>query len=192
MLFGSWRNDGEYKGNAWQLAPKRLPRPADNQKLYAKSLIERVSKDLLSNLYGNPHSNSTPSAVAGHRIDEIRTKTLRFFNADPEHFDLVFVANASAAIKLVMECFRDYGDENQGRTDGYWYGYHKDSHTSLVGVREATNGTRRCFHNDAEVERWIDGDESEPQHQGPRIGQVGLFAYPGQSNMTGRRLPLTW
>ncbi|GAB7357617.1 hypothetical protein MBLNU459_g0117t1 [Dothideomycetes sp. NU459] len=76
--------------------------------LYAKSLIEEFSADMVSNLYGNPHSASTPSALAGHRVDAVRERALRFFNADPEEWDLVFVANATAAIKLVIECFRDH------------------------------------------------------------------------------------
>nr|OQO19123.1 hypothetical protein B0A51_15000 [Rachicladosporium sp. CCFEE 5018] len=152
--------------------------------LYAKSLIEEFSADLISNLYGNPHSASTPSALAGHRVDAIRERALRFFNADPEHFDLVFVANATAAIKLVIDCFRDHAAASNTPV---WYGYHKDAHTSLVGVRESTK-MHRCFTTDEEVDIWINSGGLG----GPRARQLGLFAYPGQSNMTGRRLPLNW
>jgi len=106
---------------------------------------------LISNLYGNPHSASTPSALAGHRVDTIRDRALRFFNADPEHFDLVFVANATAAIKLVIDCFKDYAAVSNTPV---WYGYHKDAHTSLVGVRESTK-LHRCFATDEEVDIWI-------------------------------------
>jgi len=156
----------------------------NSSQLYAKSLIEEVSADLIKNLYGNPHSSSTPSAVAGHRIDAIRVKALRFFNADPEHWDLVFTANATAAIKLVTECLRD----NAASTNTpIWYGYHKDAHTSLVGIRELTS-MHRCFLSDEEVDTWINSGGMG----GPRARQMGLFAYPGQSNMTGRRLPLSW
>ncbi|KAK3075651.1 hypothetical protein LTR53_000799 [Teratosphaeriaceae sp. CCFEE 6253] len=152
--------------------------------LYAKSLVEEFSADLISNLYGNPHSASTPSALAGHRVDTIRERALRFFNADPEHFDLVFVANATAAIKLVIDCFKDHAATSNTPV---WYGYHKDAHTSLVGVRESTK-MHRCFSTDEEVDIWINSGGLG----GPRARQLGLFAYPGQSNMTGRRLPLSW
>ncbi|KAK0896912.1 hypothetical protein LTR91_010834 [Friedmanniomyces endolithicus] len=152
--------------------------------LYAKSLVEEFSADLISNLYGNPHSASTPSALAGHRVDTIRDRALRFFNADPEHFDLVFVANATAAIKLVIDCFKDYAAVSNTPV---WYGYHKDAHTSLVGVRESTK-LHRCFATDEEVDIWINSGGLG----GPRARQLGLFAYPGQSNMSGRRLPLNW
>ena len=42
---------------------------------------------------------------------------MSFFRADPKHFDIIFVANATAAIKLVAELFRD-------QESGFWYGYH--------------------------------------------------------------------
>jgi molybdenum cofactor sulfurtransferase len=152
--------------------------------IYAKSLVEEFSADLIGNLYGNPHSASSPSALAGHRIDAIRERALRFFNADPDEFDLVFVANATAAIKMTVECIRDYAAASNTPV---WYGYHRDSHTSLVGVRELTK-LHRCFTSDEEVETWINSGGLG----GARSRQIGLFAYPGQSNMTGRRLPLNW
>ncbi|QIX01974.1 hypothetical protein AMS68_007491 [Peltaster fructicola] len=152
--------------------------------LYARSLVEEFSHDLIHNLYGNPHSASKPSALAGQRVDAVRERALRFFNADPEEFDLVFVANATAAIKLVIDCFRDHAAASNTPV---WYGYHKDSHTSLVGIREATK-LHRCFTSDEEVDIWINSGGLG----GPRARQLGLFAYPGQSNMTGRRLPLSW
>ena len=97
---------------------------------------------------------------------------------------MVFVANATAAIKLVIDCFRDHAAASNTPV---WYGYHKDAHTSIVGVRESTK-MHRCFTSDEEVDIWINSGGLG----GPRARQLGLFAYPGQSNMTGRRLPLNW
>lgn len=157
---------------------------SDHFQLYAKSMVEAFSKDLMTNLYGNPHSDSTPSAIAGHRIHAVRKKALCFFNADPGEWDLVFVANATAAIKLTVECVKDHAASTHKQL---WYGYHRDAHTSLVGIRELTP-TNRCFGSDGEVEKWIAGGDTD----GSFPCQLGLFAYPGQSNMTGRRLPLSW
>lgn len=154
--------------------------------LYAKSLIDMFSHNLISNLYGNPHSASKPATLSGDLVDEVREKTLRFFGADPEHFDLVFVANATAGIKLVMESFRDLGATGESAA-GFRYLYHKDAHTSIAGVRE-TASMHHCFHSDEEVEHWLNGSVN-------MLGdgdQPCLFSYPGQSNMTGRRLPLSW
>lgn len=127
----------------------------------------------------------------------MRKKTLEFFGADPNHFDLIFVANATAGIKLVADSFRDLAEST--RSGSFWYGYHKDAHTSLVGVREFTNGNSHCFESDEEVERWLcDPDlvafgEGRGRYDQPQA-QCGLslFAYPGQSNLSGRRLPLSW
>jgi molybdenum cofactor sulfurtransferase len=157
--------------------------------------VDAFAADLNSHLYGNPHSHSTPSEQAGRRIDEVREQALRFFGADPEEFDLIFVANATAAIKLVMDGFRDYRKRGSGMTPKFmqkWtkrsfhYYYHRDSHTSLVGLREFSS-KQYCFHDDAEVEAWI----NKPGPVGASM-PLTLFAYPGQSNMNGRRLPLTW
>ncbi|KAI9696340.1 MAG: hypothetical protein M1820_008182 [Bogoriella megaspora] len=129
-------------------------------------------------------NDSNPSVRAGARIDHIRERALRFFNADPEHFDLVFLANATAAVKLVANAFQDASSDKN--PSNFWFGWHYDAHTSLVGVRELTDGNHECFYSDQQVQKWIEAGAHIQK------GSLGLFAYPGQSNMTGRRLPLSW
>jgi molybdenum cofactor sulfurtransferase len=150
--------------------------------LYSKSLMERFSSDMILTLYGNPHSASLSSQTSTTRIENIRLRALESFRADPAEFDLVFVANATAGIKLVMDAF-------QCLPDGFIYGYHKDSHTSLVGVRETAIASRCLSDND--VENWLH-DEAPLTSAAGINSQKGLFAYPAQSNMDGRRLPLSW
>lgn len=135
----------------------------------------------MSNLYGNPHSASASSQLSTTRIEDIRLKVLHFFRADPEEFDLVFVANATAGIKLVLEAFR----ECEG---GFGYGYHVDSHTSLVGFRENAK-VSRCL-DDEDVRGWLAGLDSLGDETATL--SVNLFAYPAQSNLDGHRLPLSW
>lgn len=165
--------------------------------IYAKSLIDAFTEQMSSNLYGNPHSANRPAERSGRVVDDVRARTLQFLGADSEHFDLVFVANATAGIKLVADGFRDLAENT--RSGDFWYGYHKDSHTSLVGIRELTHGHSHCFESDAEVGRWLEDPEKQLMQAETRGHQVfpphnslGLFAYPAQSNMTGRRLPLSW
>jgi molybdenum cofactor sulfurtransferase len=122
---------------------------------------------------------SASSQLSAQRVDDIRLRALRFFNADPDEFDLVFVANATAGIKMVADAF-------QNSPQGFWYGYHVDAHTSLVGVRELAKMGSRCFVHDDEVNSWISGLGSR------REESLGLFAYPAQSNMNGRRFPMRW
>ena len=152
--------------------------------IYAKSLIENYSRELCTNLFGNPHSASASSQLSSRRIDDARLRVLRFFNADPDEFDVVFVANATAAIKLVADAFRDLDS-------GFRYFYHSEAHTSLVGVRELAARDATCFASDLEVEKWLDnvadGGSTDDDGKIP-----SLFGYPAQSNMTGRRLPLEW
>ncbi|KAK6519173.1 hypothetical protein TWF281_003862 [Arthrobotrys megalospora] len=147
--------------------------------LYPTSLMHRYAQDLTSNLFGNPHSASPSSMLSSERVETVRSRVLKFFNASPEHFDLVFVANATAGIKVVMDGFRDL-------EGGYWYGYHRDSHTSLVGVREHAKASQ-CFQSDDEVDNWI-STPSTPEDD----AITKLVAYPAQSNMNGRRSPLKW
>ncbi|OKP15219.1 Molybdenum cofactor sulfurase [Penicillium subrubescens] len=148
--------------------------------VYAKSMIEEFSRQMTSSLFGNPHSMSSSSQLSTQRTDDIRLRVLKFFNADPEEYDLVFVANATAAIKLVADCFRDSDHR------GFWYGYHTDAHTSLVGVREIAHMGHRCFQSDTDVDSWI-SDLPTLQTKATR-----LIAFPAQSNLNGRRLPLRW
>jgi molybdenum cofactor sulfurtransferase len=113
-----------------------------------------------------------------YEIECIRNQALKYFGFDPELTDLIFTSNTTSAIKLVAETLR----ESQG---GFWYGYHADCHTSLVGVRELAR-EHRCFADDTNVDSWL--------HCERERGRTGscLFAYPAQSNMNGRRLPLRW
>ena len=105
---------------------------------------------------------------------------LEFFRADPAEFDVVFVANATAGIKLVMDSFR--------AEDGFVYAYHKDSHNSLIGVREVALKSR-CLDDNAIEQSITSGSSLLP---GRTEGELQLYAYPAQSNFDGRRLPLSW
>lgn len=141
--------------------------------------MERFSADMISNLYGNPHSASLASQTTSKRIEDARLRLLLLFKADPDEFDVVFVANATAGIKLVMDAFRD-------SEEGYWYGYHRDSHTSLIGAREHAK-EHMCLGSDQELQSWIQSAARDDSMHRQR-----LVAYPAQSNMHGRRLPLDW
>lgn len=157
--------------------------------IYARSLITGFSDAMINNLWGNPHSENLPAKLSGNMVDDIRARTLSFLGADPEHFDLVFVANATAAVKLVADAFRDLGEKSS--TGGFWYGFHREAHTSIVGVRALTAGDHHCFDTDQSVERWLASPQNSKVH-GYKSTGLGLFAYPGQSNLSGRRLPKNW
>ncbi|GAM84909.1 hypothetical protein ANO11243_029110 [Dothideomycetidae sp. 11243] len=150
--------------------------------LTSKLVMDKFHAEMMSHLYGNPHSFSQASQQTSHTIDNVRLRLLRLFNANPDHFDVVFTANATAAIKLVGDIFRD-------APGGFEYGYHVEAHTSLVGLRELA-ASQRCFVDDKEVVQWLAGGTSMTESSGG--SSIQLFAYPGQSNLNGRKLPLEW
>ncbi|KAK3383004.1 pyridoxal phosphate-dependent transferase [Lasiosphaeria ovina] len=147
---------------------------------YAKSLMDRFAQDMTTNLFGNPHSASASSQLSTLRIEDVRLRVLQFFNADPADFDVVFVANATAGIKLVVDAMRCL-------PGGFDYVYHRDSHTSLVGAREEARNSV-CV-DDCGVQDWLAGTSPLGADA---TSAATLFAYPAQSNMDGRRLPLSW
>ena len=151
--------------------------------LYSKLLIDKYSNDLTTHLFGNPHSASASSQESTRRIDSIRLRALNLFGANSDDFDLVFVANATAAIKLVGEAFRDH-------PEGFNYAYHKSAHTSLIGLREHARD-HHCFSTNLEVHSWIASDTTIWDETTSQTTPE-LFAYPAQSNMDGSRLPLSW
>ena len=143
--------------------------------LYSKRLMDRFHNNMTSTLFGNPHSASPSSQAATQRIDVVRNKLLDFFGADPVEYDVIFTANATAAARLVFEAFR----EHEG---GFRFAYHLESHTSLVGGRELSR-EQTCFGTDGELGSWL----------AEAVGATSnLLTFPGQSNMNGRRLPLSW
>jgi molybdenum cofactor sulfurtransferase len=173
---GCFKNIDDIRGTEYPSLANRIYLDHAGTTLYPKSLIEAFSQDLIQNLYGNPHSVSESSQLSTKCIENARIDVLRFFNASPDDFEVVFTANATAAIKIVADAFRD-------SNEGFWYGYHVDSHTSLIGVRELASGSQ-CFTDDRAMADVLDDPRERPA--------LSLLAYPGQSNMTGRRINSDW
>ncbi|RVD85877.1 uncharacterized protein DFL_004181 [Arthrobotrys flagrans] len=146
--------------------------------LYSSSLIDAVSSDLKKTLFGNPHSLSPSSLETTRRIQDTRVRVLQLFNADPEHFDVVFCGNTTAAIKLVAHAFAARPN-NVG--SGFQYKVHEDSHTSLVGIRQMATDSQAL--SSYQMDAFVSSKGTD---------EFGLMAYPAQSNMTGQRYPLSW
>ncbi|KAF2829048.1 PLP-dependent transferase [Ophiobolus disseminans] len=150
--------------------------------LASKSLIKLFGKEMQNTLLANPHSDASNPSASSLIVADARREVLLFFNANPDYFEVVFTANTTAAIKLVMECFVAHDED-------FDYYYHRNCHTSLVGVREMAKRSH-CLVSNEEAEEWIDG-RHDPMEI-PRENRPLLFAYPSQSNMSGERLTLTW
>lgn len=145
---------------------------------YPLSIIRDHLTDLSTNLLSNPHSQSPSSIATGNRVESVRQQVLQFFRADPKSFEVVFVANATAGIKLIADGFA-------GSVNGFRYKYLRDAHTSLVGV-SALALEHKPLSED-EVDEWLKSGLILNK------GNInGLFAYPAQSNFNGQRFPLEW
>lgn len=140
--------------------------------------MDAFASELTSVLYGNPHSGSLPSQLSADQVDDVRLRLLDFFNADSDEYDLVFVANATAGVKLVLDGLRS-------TPRGFNYAYHQACHTSLVGGRE--EAAHSVCVNDEQVHSWIQGSSPFADTE-----TATLFSYTAQSHLDGRRYPISW
>ncbi|RPA73151.1 PLP-dependent transferase [Ascobolus immersus RN42] len=148
--------------------------------IYSTALIKDYKNTLVTNVFGNPHSSNPSSQHSSNCVEKARAEVLEFFNANPDEYDVVFTANATASMKMVADGFVGAGEVGN---EGFEYKFHKDAHTSLIGVRELAAKSRQM--DDAAVEEWL---SQEPREKND-TDVPGLFAWPAQSNFSGRRLP---
>jgi selenocysteine lyase/cysteine desulfurase len=146
--------------------------------LYAESQLAAHQRLLAQAVLGNPHSESGPSLASTEWLNAMRARVLRFLDADPAEYVVIFTANATGAIKLVAEGFPF------GR--GSHYVLAADNHNSVNGVREyaaRAGATVTYLPLDADLRL----AEPEPDLPAPTAGAPSLFAYPAQSNFSGVR-----
>ena len=73
--------------------------------LFPESLV-KAHHELLSHcVLGNPHSDNPTARASTHLMEQARHSVLRYFDADPAQYAVIFTANATAAIKLTAEAF---------------------------------------------------------------------------------------
>ncbi len=149
--------------------------------LYPASLVQRDARRLKTQVLGNPHSESKPSLASTKAMEEARELTLRFLDADPADYEVVFTANATAAIRTVAEAFPFRAGSRLVLT--------ADNHNSVNGLRVP------ALKRKARVE-YVPLD-SEMRSLDPLswlipATQPSLFAFPAQSNFSGVQHPLSW
>lgn len=173
--------------------------------LYSKSQIEAYQQELLSNLYGNPHSRSESSRLSTDAVDQIRFRLLEHFNTSQEEYTLVFTANCTAALKTIAECFSfsqplEDGDEandalsQMKNSQSGCFCYLLDNHTSVQGMRECLNDKTSailCLPESELYNKDISKSFILAQQNSYNAGNC-LFVYPAQSNFSGRKYPLSW
>lgn len=150
--------------------------------IYPQSILRAHYEVLQSSVLGNPHSFNPTSLPATELVEQARLEVLRFFNANPDKYEVIFTANASSALKLVGECF----PFSRGST----FALLEDNHNSVHGIREYARAAGAHVHyiplND---DLQADSHDVERHLHRRTEGVKNLFAYPAQSNFSGVKHP---
>lgn len=146
-------------------------------------------------LLGNPHSSHQPSQISTDVMNSARYQVLKFLNAPPSEYDVIFTSNATSAIKLLHHVNFDDGEilltaDNHNsmnglrevvRRKGGRVQYIPVSHEKLIGP------SSQDFRLSVAEETMLEYLRSPQQGSGPRV-----FGFPAKSNFTGVQHPLWW
>lgn len=154
--------------------------------LYAASQLQQHMELLARGVYGNPHS-SNPTSQAATRLDEsAREYVLRYFNASPDEYLVIFAPNASGALKLLAESYPF--------APGGQYLLTFDNHNSVNGIREFAQraGAEVIYAPVVPPDLRIDAERLQASLDHTQPGTHNLFAFPAQSNFSGVQHDLGW
>jgi molybdenum cofactor sulfurtransferase len=154
--------------------------------LYAECQIREHMELLRSNVFGNPHSLNPTSRVMTELCDQARTTVLKFFNASPDEYTVIFTSNASNALKLVGEAY-------PFKPEGHFLLLF-DNHNSVNGIREfaRAKGATITYLPVIPPELRVEDSYLFSFLESRTDTGHNLFAYPAQSNFTGVQHPLEW
>jgi molybdenum cofactor sulfurtransferase len=152
--------------------------------LYAESQLQKHFELMRSGVLGNPHSANPASTAMTEHVERTRRAVLRYFNARPEDYILVFTQNASAALKLVGESFAFAPGSRCLLTF--------DNHNSVNGIREfaRTKGATIAYAPLGIPDLRLDAPRLEKMLGEADASCANLFAFPAQSNFSGVKHPL--
>lgn len=157
--------------------------------MYSSAQLQSAFAELSAGMFSNPHSHlhseqGGENASTTAKVERVRRQAMRFFSASEEEYELVFTSGATAALKLVGECFP--------WQDGSSFAYSMDSHTSVLGIRGyATRhgASTRCIPLD-EMKR-LEEERRRTTSDDDADSPVSLFAFPAECNFSGVRHSLS-
>ena len=159
--------------------------------LYAESQVREHHALLQAAVLGNPHSENPTSLASTALVRQAREDVRRFFNADPDEYEVIFTPNARGALRLVGESY--------AFAPGVRLLLTFDNHNSVNGLREFAHarGARTTYvpvrNPDLRVDVALLLEELQrPETRELGSASPGLFAYPAQSNFSGVQHPLAW
>jgi selenocysteine lyase/cysteine desulfurase len=159
--------------------------PSDAQ---LRAHLERLRGSVI----GDPGGTGPASEEAAHLIRRSRDAVLRFVNADPDEYCVIFTANATAACRLVGEAYPFVPGSRLVMTE--------DNHDSVIGLREFAKRARAGVsavpvRHDLRLDqralmRALRQGAAMRRHS--FLGCNGLFALPAQSSFSGVQHRLEW
>nr|XP_020030446.1 molybdenum cofactor sulfurase-like [Castor canadensis] len=157
--------------------------------LFPQSQLTSFTKDLMENVYGNPHSQNITSRLTYDTIEQVRCRILAHFHTTLEDYSVIFTAGSTAALRLVAEAFPwvPWGPESNGSR----FCYLTDNHTSVVGMRKVA-ATMNVPSTPVRPEDMCLVEERGAVPHDTDCQLPHLFCYPAQSNFSGIRYPLSW
>ena len=154
--------------------------------LYAERQLRKHLALLGSQVFGNPHSRNPTSCAMNELIEKARRDVLRFFNASPDEYMVIFTPNATGALKLVGESYPFRA--------GSIFALTADNHNSVNGIREFARrkGASIAYAPIVAPDLRVDRVALSKILAGAPDAPNKLFAYPAQSNFSGVQHPIEW
>lgn len=154
--------------------------------LTPQSLLQAQQKLLSRQVLGNPHSNHRPSNIAKTLVDRTRARILAELGAPEDMYDVIFTANATAAILLLNHIKWQCSSQLLMLSD---------NHNSVNGLRKiaGANGARWGY-NYIQKDLTINTPSllADLTAGAPTWGGLGIFAYPFKSNYSGVVHSIGW
>jgi selenocysteine lyase/cysteine desulfurase len=154
--------------------------------LYAERQVREHLALLTNGVFGNPHSKNLTSLAMADLVEQTRDDVLRFFNASPDEYMVVFTTNATGALKLVGESYPFVPGSILLLT--------ADNHNSVNGIREFARRKSAAVRYVPlmQSDLRIDRDALTRELAAAPSASHKLFGFPAQSNFSGVQHPLGW
>jgi molybdenum cofactor sulfurtransferase len=145
---------------------------------------------LMTSTLANPHSRGPLGENLNQIIDSTRQEILNHFGADSREYSVIYTSGATAAIKLIGECFpwsHSQHEESEEGSASSIFLYSSNSHTSILGLRQYAP-TVSCLPSQSiwnllqQEDRGEDKSESHSE-------SYSLLALPGECNFSGTKYP---
>ena len=150
--------------------------------LYSERHVLEATADLVSGVYGNPHSSGAASAKTLEAVKDVRKLVLGHFCVSATTHDCIFTSGATASLKLIGESFPF--------TLGSKFKYAANCHNSVCGIREyASRNGATCIPVETNIsgETSVFFDKIVSEEEKEDIQPFSLTCVPAECNWSGTK-----